>query len=96
MNSLNMTMNRVTNVIENVFRLSTLPPTPVRLQDAMMCVMKLEKSWLTPMQLAKLIDVFEHEPAAAVAYQSMKDSEDLRKSWVCMKIHIPVPEDEFA
>ena len=89
-------MNRVTDVIENVFRPSTLPPTPVQLQDAMMCTMKLEKSWLSPMQLAKLIDVFEWEPAAAVAYQLMKDSEDLRKSWVCMKIYIPVPENEFA
>ena len=96
MNSLNTTMNRVTTVIENVFRPSTLPPTPVRLQEAMVCAMKLEKTWLTPTQLAKLIDVFEREPHAAVAYQSMKDDEDLRKSWVCMKIHIPIPEDDFA
>jgi hypothetical protein len=95
MNSLNTTMNRVTAVIENVFRPSTIPPTPVRLQEAMTCAMKLEKAWLTPTQLAKLIDVFEHEPHAAVAYQSMKDDEDLRKSWVCMKIHISVPEDDF-
>lgn len=89
-------MNRVTTVIENVFHPSTLPPTPVRLQEAMVCAMKLEKTWLTPTQLAKLIDVFEREPHAAVAYQSMKDDEDLCKSWVCMKIHIPIPEDDFA
>ena len=96
MNSLNMTMNRVTDVIENVFCPLTLPPTPVQLQDAIACAMKLEKNWLTPMQLAKLINVFEREPAAVVAYQLMKDAEDLQKSWLCMKIHIPVPEDEFA
>ena len=77
MNSLNMTMNHVADVIENVFHLSTLPPTPVWLQDAMACAMKLEKNWLTPMQLAKLIDAFKHKPAAAVAYQSMKDAKDL-------------------
>ena len=82
--------------MENVFHPSTLPPTPIHLQEAMICAMKLEKNWLSPAQLAKLIDVFEREPHVAVAYQSMKDDKDLRKSWVCMKIHISMPEDVFA
>lgn len=89
-------MNHVINMTENVFRPYTLRPTPVCLQEAIVCAIKLEKTWLTPAQLAKLIDLFEREPHAVVAYQSMKDEEDLRKSWVCMKIHISVPEDGFA
>lgn len=96
MASLNKTMNRVTDVIENVFRPSDVPSTPVRLQEAMTCAMQLEKGWLTPDQLAQLIDVFECNPRAAVAYQSMKVEEDLRKSWVCMKIGIVLQGVESA
>jgi hypothetical protein len=94
MNSLNTTMNRVTDVIESVFRPSALPPTPVRLQQVMVCAMELEKDWLTSSQIAQLIDVFERAPHAAVAYQSVKDEEPLRKSWVRMKIGIAVPVAE--
>ena len=96
MNGLNKTMNRVTDVIENVFRPSDIPSTPVCLQDTIACAMELEKDWLTPKQLVKLVDVFERMPHAAVSYQSMKDNEELRKSWVCMKIGIVIPEDESA
>ena len=84
-------MNHVTDVIENIFCPSDLPPTPVRLQDAMVCAMWLEKEWLTSGQLAQLIDVFEREPHAAVTYQSMKNQENLHKAWVCMKINLPAP-----
>lgn len=91
MNSLHKTINRITDVMETAFRPSTLPATPVRLQEAMTCAQTLEKNWLTSIQLVMLIDVFEREPHAAIAYQSMKDDEDLRKSWIRMKLRIPVP-----
>ncbi len=89
-------MNHVTNVIKNVFCPSDISSTPVHLQDTIACAMELKKDWLTPKQLVKLVDVFECMPHAAVSYQSMKDNEELCKSWVCMKIGIVVPEDESA
>ena len=84
-------MNCITDVMETTFHPLTLPATPVRLQEAMTCAHTLKKNWLTSIQLVMLINVFEREPHAAIAYQSMKDDEDLRKSWIRMKLRIPVP-----
>ncbi|EDR15389.1 uncharacterized protein LACBIDRAFT_301662 [Laccaria bicolor S238N-H82] len=91
MNSLSKIMNHITDIMETAFCPSTLPATPVRLQEAMTCAQTLKKNWLTSIQLVMLIDIFECEPHAAIAYQSMKDNEDLRKSWICMKLRILVP-----
>ena len=85
------TMNCITDIMETTFRPSTLPATPVHLQEAMTCAQTLKKNWLMSIQLVMLIDIFEHEPHAAIANQPMKDDEDLCKSWIHMKLCILVP-----
>jgi len=77
---------------ENVFRPSDIPSTPVRLQDVIACARSLRRTgWPET-----TCDVFEVWHMQQSLISSMKDNEELRKSWVCMKIALVIPEDESA
>jgi hypothetical protein len=47
-----------------------------------------EKDWLTKRQMALLLDLFEKEPLATEGYQLLQDDDELRREWICVKLHI--------
>ena len=76
-------------VIEKAFE-SNVPTSLKRKTDTMKLAIEREKDWLTKRQMALLLDLFEREPLAAEGYQLLQDDDELRREWICVKLHISV------
>jgi hypothetical protein len=66
---------------------SDMPPTPVRLKNAVKRARALE-TWMKKDQLCTLLDVLENSTKAVDIYATLEDDEELRIMWVKRKVGI--------
>lgn len=66
-----------------------MPPTPVRLQNAIKRARTLE-TWMEKGKLVSLLEVLEASKSAVDVYESLEDDDELRILWVKRKVGITV------
>lgn len=78
-------------VLEKAFVIN-VSTSPSRMTDTMKLAIEREKDWLTKRQMALLLDIFEKQPLAAEGYQLVKDDDELRREWICVKLNISLDQ----